>query len=473
MARLAVGVRLVAGLLAVAVLAGSGWGWYLGEVADASVNRTDAIPTSGNTGKGGAVNLLLVGNDSRVRLTDQQASELNTGKTPGLNTDTMILVHLPADGSKASFVSFPRDSYVEIPGYNWDKLNAAYAYGYEYEAAPGASEGARQSAGQQLLIRTISKLTGLRIDHYAEVDLLGFFELSNVIGGVEVNLCAPAQDSFSGVDLQAGKQTISGKQALAFVRQRHGLPRSDFDRIVRQQTFIAGMVRKMLSQNVLLDLGKQRQLVQAAATALTVDQNLDMLGLASQMQGVSPGNVNFQTVPYVGDDRDDKGRSIVRLKDEATLKQFFSELSADPEQEKPAAAPTTTAPATVAPAEVPVAVFNGSGVAGLAGSAAADLEAQGFSVVSTGNAASMDYATTEIRHAAGGEALAATLARAVPGATVQAADDVSEGTVQLIIGSDFNAIGQPVAAPEQASATSAPAATPEKARTADDLTCIN
>jgi LCP family protein required for cell wall assembly len=468
--RLAVGIRVVAALLAVAVLAMSGWGWYLGQVADASVNRTDAIPTTGNEGGGEEMNLLLVGSDSRERATEEQLDQLNTTAHDGVNTDTMILVHVPADGSRASFVSFPRDSYVEIPGYGMDKLNAAYSYGYQYEAGDSASDEQRQAAGAQLLVQTISSVSGLQIDHYAEVDLLGFFELSNVVGGVEVNLCAPVQDAYSGVNLPAGRQTIQGEQALAFVRQRHGLPRGDFDRIVRQQAFIGGMVRKLLSENVLLDLGKQRQLVQAAADALTVDQSLDMLGLAGQMQSVSAGSVEFQTIPYIGDDTDEQGRYILRLADEDTLHAFFAHLSADPEPApEGGAAATTTAPATVAPSEVSVEVFNGSGVAGLAGDAAEQLRAQGFGVASTGNADTMDYTATEIRHAAGDQALASALSAVVPGATISQAEDVTPGTVQLVIGADFNGIGQPVTA----ATTAAEPVEGADARTAADTACIN
>ncbi|CCG04964.1 LCP family protein [Blastococcus saxobsidens] len=467
MNRLAATTRGVAALLAVALLATSGWGWYLGRVADASVSRTNAIPTSGNEGTGRAgeaLNLLLVGNDSRASATEEQLDALNTEASKGINTDTMILAHVPADGSGASFVSFPRDSYVQIPGYGWDKLNAAYAYGYTREAPDDATDKQKQAAGAQLLIRTISQLTGLQIDHYAEVDLLGFFNLSSVVGGVEVNLCEPAQDSFSGVDLDAGVQTISGEQALAFVRQRHGLPRGDFDRIVRQQTFIGGMIRKMLSDNVLLDLGKQRELVGAAADSLTVDQSLDLFELAGQMQSATAGNVEFQTVPNVGTDQED-GKSIVRLEDEDTLHDFFAQLSAAPEEED---APSSEAPATVDPSTVEVDVYNGSGISGLAGKAADALTAGGFAVGATGNASSMDHEQTEVRHAAGDEALAQTVAAAIPGAVVKESDDAATGTVQLVLGSDFNGVGQAV--------TPAPAATAtetEDPRTAADTTCIN
>ncbi|MGY1784000.1 LCP family protein [Geodermatophilus sp. SYSU D00698] len=460
----------MAAVLSVVLLGASGWGWYLGRVAEATVNRTDAIPTAGNSDARDApeaMNLLLVGNDSRAALTPEQLAELQAGEDSGINTDTMILVHVPADGSRASFVSFPRDSYVEIPGYGMDKLNAAYAYGYG-EVDEAAPEADRQAGGAQLLVQTISQLTGLQIDHYAEVDLLGFFDLTSVVGGVTVNLCEAVDDSaWSGAVFPAGEQTISGADALKFVRQRHGLPRGDLDRIVRQQVFIGGVLREMLSDDVLLDLGKQRELIRAASESLTIDQDLDLLDLAQQMQSVTAGSIEFQTIPIIGDDRDEQGRSILRLADEDELHDFFAELSAEPE----AAAPETpAAPATVAPAEVSVAVYNGSGTPGLAAEAASSLEAAGFAVTSTGNADSSDYETTTIRHAPSDEAPAATLAAQVPGAVTEVSDDAASGTVQLVLGSDFNGIGQATTPPADTGGTAAPV---EEPRTAADTSCIN
>jgi len=465
--RAAVAARFLAGLVSLVLLGTSGWGWYLGRVAEATVNRTDAIPTAGNEDAGNvgaAMNLLLVGNDSRASLTDEQLAELNAGTDSGTNTDTMILVHVPADGSKASFVSFPRDSYVQIPGYGWDKLNAAYAYGYQNSDA--ADEPGKLASGAQLLVQTISSLTGLQIDHYAEVDLLGFFELSSVVGGVEVNLCEAVDDSYySGAVFPAGVQTISGADALEFVRQRHELPRGDFDRIVRQQVFIAGVLRKMLSDDVLLDLGKQRELVQAASNSLTVDQSLNLLQLAQQMQSVTPGSIDFQTVPNLGTDRDEQDRSIIRLEDVPTLRTWFADLSAEPEA---AAAPTPEAPVVAAPADVSVEVFNGSGTSGLAGTAATSLTQAGFSVTGTANADSMDYTVTEIRHAPGDGPLATALQAVVPGAGLEEVADATTGTVQLVLGSDFNGVGQAVTAPPPAAPTEG-----MDPRTAADTSCIN
>jgi hypothetical protein len=230
------------------------------------------------------------------------------------------------------------------------------------------------------------------------------------------------------------------------------------------------VLRKMLSENVLLDLGKQRQLVQAAAESLTVDQSLNLLQLAQQMQSVTAGSIQFQTIPYVGDDKDDQGRYILRLKDADTLHAFFAQLSADPAQ--PAAGDSTTpaAPATVAPGQVKVAVFNGSGTPGLAGKTATALQKAGFVVSSTGNADASTYTKTEIRYAAGDEALANTLLASVPGATLTASTDVAKGSVQLVLGSDFNGVGQAVTATPT---SPAPATQGEDARTAADTSCIN
>ncbi len=479
--RAAVVARVVAAVVSVALLAGSGWGWYLGRLADASVDRTDAIPADGNTESGDApeaMNLLLVGNDSRADLTPEQLAELNAGVDSGTNTDTMILVHVPADGSSASFVSFPRDSYVEIPGHGTGKLNAAYAHGYA-EVDDAAPERERKAGGAQLLVRTLNQLTGLRIDHYAEVDLLGFFELTSVIGGVSVNLCHAVDDSrYSGAVFPAGPQTISGVEALRFVRQRQGvrpdgslaLPRGDLDRIVRQQVFIGGVLRKLLSQDVLLDLGTQRRLVEAASRSLTLDEDLDLLDLAAQLQSVRPDSIDFRTIPIADSNaRDPDGASIVLLADDAVLREFFATLSAEPE------APADEAPAapeTVAPSEVSVAVYNGSGVPGVAGEATADLEAAGFTVTTTGNADRSDHDRTLVRHAPGDGARAATLAAQVPGALVEEAADAVEGTVQLVLGADFTGIGQATAPPPDTGADGGgePA---EEPRTAADTGCIN
>ena len=468
--RLARAVRVLAAVLSVLVLAGSGWGWYLGRVAEASVGRTDAIPTEGNADAQGGehagqeMNLLLVGRDSRAGLTPEQQQELSTGDTEGLlNTDSMILAHLPADGSAAAFVSIPRDLYVSIPGHGKGKLNSAFGAGYN--DAEG-NEAERDAAGARLLIQTISAVTGVQIDHYAEVNLLGFFNLSTIVGGVQVNLCEAVDDPNSGARFPAGVQTISGADALKFVRQRDGLPRTDIDRQVRQQVFLAGLIRNVLSQDLLLNPAKQREVIEQVGTSVTVDQGLSLFDLAAQMQAVQPSAITFQTIPGLMDAREDAGL-VLEAADPAALKAFFASLSATPEP-----APTAPSAATVDPADVTVSVLNGSGVTGAAATAADALAAAGFVAGSGGNADATDVTT--ISHATGDEALAAAVAAQVPGAAVTADDTLAAGTVQLVLGADSLAVGAAVSAPAaETPADSTPADTyATSERTAEDTSCI-
>jgi LCP family protein required for cell wall assembly len=473
--RAAVVTRVFCGLLSVAILAGTGWGWNLARIAESSVNRTDAIPSSGNTDSQGSqhagteMNLLLVGMDSRTGLTAAQQAELNTGDPDGvLNTDTMLLVHVPADGSAASFVSFPRDMYVSIPDHGKGKLNSAYADGYN---GTGGSDTQKDGAGAQLLIRTISQLSGLQIDHFAEVNLLGFFNLSNIVGGVQVNLCAPVDDSYSGANFPAGVQTISGADALKFVRQRHGLPRGDIDRVVRQQVYIAGLIRNVLSSQLLLNLSKQKQIVEQVGGSITVDQGLNLFDLAAQMQGVQPGNITFQTVPGLTDATVPNWGSVLQLPDQAVLTRFFSSLTATPAQTTAPATTSTstsTSTSTIRPDEITVRVANGSGKAGAAASAATALASAGFLATSGGNAASTG--TTTVRYRTGDDATAAVLATQVPGAALTVDDSVAAGTVDLVLGSDYVGIGQPVTAPAE---TTVPNSYASNERTAQDTSCIN
>jgi LCP family protein required for cell wall assembly len=459
--------RSIAAVLSVLVLAGSGWGWYLVRVAEASVNRTDAIPDSGNSDVSGGdhageeMNLLLVGMDSRTGLTPEQQAEFSTGDPEGvLNTDSMMLVHLPADGSGASFVSLPRDTYVSIPGHGEGRLNSAYSRGYNETEG---SDAERDAAGAQLLIQTVSQFSGLQIDHFAEIDLLGFINLSSIVGGVQVNLCQATSDPLSGADFPAGVQTISGDDALKFVRQRHGLPNFDLDRVVRQQVYVAGMLRNILSTDLLLDLGKQKAIVEQVGSSLTLDQGLNLFDLAAQMQGVQPGAITFQTVPGLTPIRID-GADVLEPPGEEEVEAFFAALAATPEADPEPEAPGGEAP-TVSPDSVTVSVLNGSGVSGAAATAADELSNAGFEADSGGNADPTD--TTTVLHAPGDEAAAALVAAQVPGAALAVDDSLPAGTVELVIGSDYNGIGQAVTAPEPAPEDA------ESGRTADDPSCIN
>jgi LCP family protein required for cell wall assembly len=459
------GAKVTAGFLSVAVLATSGFLWFLYRDFNSKVSRVNAIGSSTVADADGQdENILLVGSDDRSTATAAELKELGTTSDPGKNTDTMILVHVPADGRKATAVSFPRDSYVNIPGFGKGKLNAAYADG-----AYGSGGKANPDRGRQLLVRTISELSGIRIDHYVEVDLLGFYRITKAIGGVEVCLKKPAKDSFSGIDLPAGKQSIQGKQALAFVRQRHGLPNGDLDRIARQQYFLGATFRKMKSAGVIGNPLKLKRLLDAIGTSVRMDTGLDPLQLAKQVRGLANGNILFKTVPNKGPATVD-GRSVVVL-DTAALPAFFSSVIGGS-----TAGGNATPAKTVPHSQVSVRVFNGSGRKGLANQTATALRSAGFTVTGTANADRNTYQQSVIRYAPGDVAQANTLAAAIPGAQLEEQQGAGNG-LQLVLGATFSGVrsgtstgGATTTAPPAATGTTS-GNTP--ARTAADVSCIN
>jgi LCP family protein required for cell wall assembly len=310
--RVSTGVRIVSGLLAVAVLVGSGWAWASYRSFESNIVRIDAIPAPETSGPSKAPhqdvdgkdqNILIVGNDSRDGATAAELADLGTTADPGAsNTDTMMLMHVPANGSRASVISFPRDSYVAIPGHGMGKLNSAYSYGVQ-DAGGDAAGGAR------LLIRTLSALTGLTIDHYVSVGLLGFYRISKAIGGVPVCLLHPQNaqtdsdqngSGYSGINLKAGWQTIQGKQALAFVRQRHGVPGGDLGRINRQHYFLSQAFKKIASAGTFLSPTTITKLLDAVRSSIQMDPGLDPLSLLGEFGQMSAGNITFSNIPTDG-----------------------------------------------------------------------------------------------------------------------------------------------------------------------------
>jgi LCP family protein required for cell wall assembly len=469
----ALAAKIVAGVVSLAVLVTSGFLYFLYRDFNSKVTRVNAIGKSTvNDVDGRDENILLVGSDDRSTATPAELKELGTENDPAKNTDTMILVHIPANGQKATAVSFPRDSYVNIPGFGKNKLNSAYADG-----AYGSGGKPDPDKGRRLLVQTISELSGIQIDHYVEVDLLGFYRITKAIDGVEVCLNHAAKDRFSGIDLPAGKQTIEGTQALAFVRQRHGLPNGDLDRIARQQYFLSAVFRKIKSAGVITNPLKLTHLMNAIGTSLRMDTGLDPLALARQVHGLADGNIQFKTVPNKGSANVD-GKSVVLL-DNAALPAFFKSVIGSSGGSGGKSAVVKTVPR----GQVSVQVFNGSGRKGLATQTATQLRSAGFQVAGTANADRNNYQQTQIRYAAANVAQANTLAQAIPGAQLTEASNVSG--VQLVLGADFAGVkssGSSGSGGSSSTRTTGPPASSSSnsgnsanapARTAADAGCIN
>lgn len=338
-------LRTLVGALSVTVLVAAGFSWAgVGSLQD-DLNTSDVIsgaapgvdPEVGDR----ATDILLVGSDSR---TDAQGNPLpldvlrllRTEESTGLSTDTIILIRIPDSGAAAHAVSIPRDTYVPIPGLGRGKINSAYGRVKSATArqlrADGVDDEARLErdsglAGRRALVQTVQHLTGVQVDHYAEANLLGFYLLTEAIGGVQVCLKSATSDPDSGAAFPAGVQTISGADALAFVRQRGNLPRGDLDRIVRQQVFMAAAANKVLSTGTLTDPGRLAGLLDAAQRSVVLDDGWDVLGFAQQLQGIAAGAVEFVTIPVEAvTAHDERGQSVVTV-NRAEVRAFVAGLA--------------------------------------------------------------------------------------------------------------------------------------------------
>ncbi len=338
-------ISVLAAVVSIALLAVVGYAWKNVHDLDAGLQTLQigdlgtapANPAPSGTGStpgasiapardvdGKAQNILIVGNDDRSDMTDREVRILRTGRDGGsLNTDTMMIVHIPADASKATIISLPRDSYVQIPGFQSNKLNAAYPDGYFYGGA--TTENGRRAAGAAQLIRTIRRLTGLTIDHFVQVDLIGFYRISEAIGPITVNLCHATSDpTGSHFVAPAGKQSIVGVRALEFVRQRDGLVGGDVARTARQRYFLTAAFRKIVSARTLLDPTKLHNLIKAVTSSIYVDSGFSIEQLAAQLADLSPNAIAGKAIPTDGTSTVN-GQSVLVV-DPAQVKRFVTNL---------------------------------------------------------------------------------------------------------------------------------------------------
>jgi LCP family protein required for cell wall assembly len=318
-----------------AVLAVTAFAWAQVRILDRSTTAASVIGTAAMAAPAPPTaeqNILLLGVDSR---TDPQGNPLPPALLDALHAgdasdggdtaDSIIVVHVPAGGGRATAISVPRDSFVGLAdGYGTHKINSAYSRAAAFttdsltsgDSAAGAPMSpfapqagptpsaddpavrrAALAAGARTTVDTVQALTGLRITHFASVNLAGFADVSQAIGGVPVCLRAPVDDPYSGLVLPGGPQTVGGTQALAFVRQRHGLPGGDLDRIARQQVFLAAAANRLLSAGTLANPFALDRLTGVLSRSVTLDSGWDVLSFATQLQGLSAGSVTFRTIP--------------------------------------------------------------------------------------------------------------------------------------------------------------------------------
>jgi LCP family protein required for cell wall assembly len=475
-----VSVRALCALVAFLLIIGSGYAWALYKNFTSDVPHGDPVPALVAGQKdldGSAQNILLIGNDSRAGATRAEQTAMHSGHDDGtVNTDTMMLLHLPADDGKPSIISFPRDSWVDIPGHGKGKLNSAYGDGFAQAQNAHESLARSEGAGILLTLKTLSALTGLHIDHYLQVDLIGFYRISEAIGGVTVCLKAAQNAStdkdaygsgYSGIDLPAGVSVIKGEQALAFVRQRHGLPNGDLDRIRRQQYFLASAFHKVATAGELLNPFKLNALLRAVSSSLLTDPGLDLLSLARSFELLSSGDLTFSTLPNDGPQviyPDGVETAIVGV-NTAAIPSFIRSVigkAQDPDLKSVVAA---------APAKVTVDVLNGTSTYLLATRNADQLTKLGFHTDTIDSTPNPVTATT-VAYPPGQEPSAKAVADVVPGAHLLMTTTVSRVTLEL--GGNGRMVTGLAAAPTATSSTAAASSsgkTPPAA--AGGLGCIN
>jgi len=454
--------RTVLALVSVLVLCLTWYGWAKVDRLTSGLTRFNLIDPAAKKDTG-PQNILLVGIDTRTDaqgnpLPQNVLNQLHAGSAAdgGDATDTMVVIHIPAGGAGAVAFSIPRDSYVDLTGnYGKHKINSAYTYAEVAAAKQLRGQGVSgaqlalqaDQAGARNAIQTVEQFTGLQINHFASVNLVGFYDISQAIGGVPVCLKNAVHDSYSGATFPAGEQTIAGAQALAFVRQRHGLPNGDLDRIKRQQVFMATMAHTVLSAGVLTNQSKLDSLITAIQKSITLDQDWDVLNFAQELQGMSAGAIQFFTIPIVSITLHTPSDGDAVEVDPQAVQSYVHNLVQNADSPppsapsasaaaKPAAQPTT-ANTAAANAAVTAQVYNDTGIKGLASGVLGVLTGQGFSSGGTGNGTTRT--TTVIDYASGDQAAAQKVAQALGGnITMVTSKLVTAGTVRVYLGKDYS-----------------------------------
>jgi len=221
------------------------------------------VDYSGRPVPGAGQNWLITGSDSRQGLTRAQERRLHTGfDVGGGRSDTILILHMPSNGGRPVLISLPRDSWVPIPGYGYNKINAAYSFG-----------------GPKLLAETVQDATGLYINHYMGIGFGGFVHVVNAIGGVRLCLKTAVNDTASGLHLKAGCHLLDGGQALAYVRARHPFATQDLQRVQDQRIFLRALLRKLTSAGVIADPFQAFPAASGVVSTLSVDSGTSLYQL--------------------------------------------------------------------------------------------------------------------------------------------------------------------------------------------------
>ncbi|MEU3189984.1 LCP family protein [Streptomyces sp. NPDC006992] len=299
--------------------------WSVGTYfwADSKLRReVDLSIVEDRPDAGDGTNYLIVGSDSREGMSDEERQNLHTGgPTDGGRTDSIMILHVGSNGN--TMISLPRDSNVEVPSYTGSESGKKYPAQHRHTKI----NATYAEDGPTLLVRTVEHNTGLRIDHYAEIGFGGFAKIVDAVGGVEMDIPRDIKDKKSGADFEKGKQTLDGREALAFVRTRYALPGSDLDRTKNQQKFLAALANQAATPGTVLNPFKLYPTMGAGLDTLKVDKDMSLWNVASMfwaMKGVSGGEGTSMNMPISGSTPNGNLQW-----DEAKVKKLVGQLNND------------------------------------------------------------------------------------------------------------------------------------------------
>jgi len=386
------------------------------------ITVSQALGSDDPKSSGDAMNILLIGLDSRK---DQDGNDLpwallkhlHAGDSDdgGYNTNTLILAHVSADDRVTAF-SIPRDDWVKfsgMPGYNHIKIKEAYGITKQYVEQKLIDKGVSdqkeletkgREAGRAATLKAVRNLTGVPIDRFAEVNLAGFYDLTQSLGGVDVCLKHAVYDSYSGADFPAGRQTLDAEQALSFVRQRHGLENGDLDRTHRQQAFLSSVMGSLQNSGTFTNIGRLKSLMAVARKDVVLSSGWDE-DQFRRMGALAGSGIQYRTLPVVR--YDNINGQDVNIIDPAAIKAEVTSAFGDSSSATTLPSSTEPSPSTV------VDVINASNTSGLATKLAHTLKKDGYTTGAIRDRVRGEPTTTTIEYAPGAEADARSLATAL------------------------------------------------------------
>jgi LCP family protein required for cell wall assembly len=413
---------VASGLVSALVLVVSGGTWALTGYVNGHLGRVDAGTADG--APSGPMNILVAGVDRRAGLTPHQEAELHVGHDLGSNSDTMMLVHLSADHTRATVVSLPRDSWVDIPGHGMNKINAAFGLG-----------------GPKLVVAAVQEATGVAINHYVEVNFLAVVRVVNALGGVDICLPQAIDDAYSGMHLSAGKHHVDGITALKYARDRHSFATQDLARIQDQQRLLASLLSEAISGGTLANPVRMSGFLRSVLAAVKVDRSFNAAALADQMRGITPADVTFTTVPIANANYlTSTGQSAVLWNTRSADRLFTAIRNDTPLVNRAKKAHIHRPP-------VRVDVYNGTLIGGLSASTGAELSKRGFHVQAGLTWRTQDVSETTISYPPGDRAAAAQVHHVLPAATLRQRPGLH--TIKVVLGT----AGHDIAAPSASSST--------------------